>query len=61
MPVGDEAALAAALAALAGDAALRARVGAANQARARAEYDEATMVATYRGIYAQAMKRTRFP
>lgn len=54
-PAGDEAALARALAALAGDDLLRARVGAANRARAQAEYDEASMVAAYREIYGQAI------
>ncbi|HZU62695.1 MAG TPA: glycosyltransferase [Novosphingobium sp.] len=57
VPAGDEAALAAAFAALAGDAALRARLGAANRARARAEYDEAAMIAAYRLVYGQALGR----
>ena len=43
----DPAALADALATLTGDAALRARVGAANRARAAAEYDETAMIAAY--------------
>lgn len=50
-PAGDEAALAAALARLAADADLRCTVGAANQARARADYDEAGMLAAYRALY----------
>ena len=54
---GDEAGLAAALAALAGDPALRARIGAANRARAQAEYDEGAMIAAYRQVYGQAMGR----
>ena len=54
---GDEAALAAALASLASDKPLRAAVGAANRARAVAEYDEETMVETYRRLYAGAMGR----
>ena len=61
VPVGDEAALAGALGKLAQDPALRASVGAANRARARAEYDEATMVATYGRIYAGALGRESFP
>jgi len=58
---GDEAGLAAALAALADDPAARARIGAANQARAQADYDETRMVAAYRSVYAQAMRRSAFP
>ena len=54
---GDEAGLAAALAALAGDAALRGGVGRANLARATAEYDEQTMVDTYRALSARARGR----
>jgi hypothetical protein len=30
-------------------------VGAANQAKARADFDEATMIARYRALYAEAM------
>jgi glycosyltransferase involved in cell wall biosynthesis len=60
-PPGDEAALGRALAELAGDAALRARVGAANRARAQAQYDENTMVRAYASTYAEAMGRPRFP
>ncbi len=56
-PPGDEAALAAAIGALAGDIPLRAAVGAANRARATAEYDEQTMVDTYVALYAGAMGR----
>lgn len=58
---GDEAALSAALAELAEDAALRAAIGAANRARAEAEYDEAAMIAAYRKLYAGALGRTTFP
>ena len=43
--------------ALVGDAALRAQVGAANRAKAMAEYDEATMVARYAALYEEAMER----
>jgi glycosyltransferase involved in cell wall biosynthesis len=60
-PVGDEAALGAALAALAGDADLRNMVGAANRAMARREYDEAAMVLAYRAVYARAMGTAQFP
>lgn len=60
VPPGDEATLARALAALAADAPLRTAIGKANQARARAEYDEAGMIATTRAIYARAMGREHF-
>ena len=60
-PPGDEAALADALAHLANDDGLRARIGAANRAQAAAEYDEATMVAAYRTVYARALRRACFP
>ena len=59
--VSGEEALAQALATLAGDEALRVRIGAANRARARAEYDVTTMVAAYRAIYAGAMGRPSIP
>ncbi|MBN8846510.1 MULTISPECIES: glycosyltransferase family 4 protein [unclassified Sphingomonas] len=39
------------------DAALRAQVGAANQAKARAEYDEGVMIARYAALYEEAMGR----
>lgn len=58
---GDDAALATALSALAADDALRQRIGAANRARARAEYDEAVMVARYRALYAEVLGRPAFP
>ncbi|MCU0985805.1 MAG: glycosyltransferase family 4 protein [Acetobacteraceae bacterium] len=45
VPVKDEAVLAEALGRLASDPALRARMGAASLARARAEYDEAKVIA----------------
>jgi glycosyltransferase involved in cell wall biosynthesis len=61
VPAGDEPALAAALRALAGDEALRRAIGTANRARARAEYDAATMVARYREVYAKALRRPAFP
>lgn len=58
---GDDRALAEALARLAADPALRARIGAANRARAEADYDETAMVAAYRRVYADAMGRSSFP
>jgi glycosyltransferase involved in cell wall biosynthesis len=61
VPPGDEAALGAALAALAGDEALRRRVGAANQVRARAEFDEAAMAGRHAALYAAALGLPRFP
>lgn len=60
-PIGDDAALSDALADLAADAQTRAAIGAANRAKAEAEYDEATMVATYARIYAGAMGKINFP
>lgn len=60
-PAGDEAALARALARLAGDAALRAELGAANRRRALAEFDEERMIEAYRRTYAAALGRTSFP
>ena len=61
VPPGDEAALGAALAALAGDARLRDRLGKANRARARSEFDEKAMIAAYRRLYASAMGRPSLP
>lgn len=61
VPAGDEPALGAALERLAADPALRARIGAENRARARAEFDEATMVERYAALYARAMGRATFP
>ncbi|WP_395330482.1 glycosyltransferase [Novosphingobium sp. BL-8H] len=55
VPAEDEPALAAALAALAEAPDLRARVGAANRAKAQAEYDEAAMISAYRAVYGQAI------
>jgi glycosyltransferase involved in cell wall biosynthesis len=53
----DEVLLRDALQPLVSNAELRARVGAANRAKARAEFDEATMLAAYRTLYADAMRR----
>jgi len=47
----DDAALAGAIAALLADKALRMRIGAANAAKARNEYDEASMLAAYDSLY----------
>ncbi len=58
---GDEAALCRALRDLAGNPALAAAVGRANRDKARALYDEATMIARYREVYARAMRRATFP
>lgn len=56
-PAGDVAALGRALAALAADPALRARLGAANRQRARENFDFAVMQAAYEAVYARAMGR----
>ncbi len=58
---GDDAALGAAMTQAATDQARRIAVGRANQARARAEFDEEAMVCAYRETYARAMGRTSFP
>jgi len=58
---GSDSALAEAIGALVADPQLRARIGAANRARAEAEYDEAAMVAAYRRTYAAALGRESFP
>lgn len=60
-PAEDEAALAGAIATLADDSRLREALGAANRAKARAEYDEARMIAAYRAVYARALRRSSFP
>jgi glycosyltransferase involved in cell wall biosynthesis len=54
---GDEAGLAQTLATLAADEALRRRLGEANRAKARAEYDEKTMIERYRALYWGLMGR----
>lgn len=56
-PAGDEAALSAALAGLAGDPALRAEIGAANRALALARYDSARMIESYRAVYGAVIGR----
>ena len=60
-PPGDEAALCAALVKVAADPALRAATGAANRARAFAEFGEEAMIDAYRRTYAAALKRADFP
>jgi glycosyltransferase involved in cell wall biosynthesis len=57
----DDAALGDAIARLAQDEALRTRIGAANRARARAEYDSATMLEAYRATYSAALGGRAFP
>lgn len=52
---GEELALADAMMRLAGDSALRGEIGAANRIRARAEFDETQMIATYRVLYNQVL------
>jgi glycosyltransferase involved in cell wall biosynthesis len=61
VPPGDEAALALAIAQLSGEEALRRRIGAANQVRARAEFDEAAMARRHAAVYAAALGRPAFP
>ena len=60
-PPGDEPALAKALAEAAADPVLRSTVGAANCARAFAEFGEDAMISAYRTTYAAALKRADFP
>ncbi|WP_120717522.1 glycosyltransferase [Tsuneonella amylolytica] len=55
VPAGDEVALGEALARLAYDPALRSAVGHANRTKARAEFDEKTMIAAYRRLYSAVM------
>ncbi|MCV0384335.1 MAG: glycosyltransferase family 4 protein [Erythrobacter sp.] len=53
----DDEDLSGALAQVAGDAALREALGAANREKARKSFDEKGMIATYRRLYSSAMKR----
>jgi len=57
VPPGDERALAAAIARLASDPALRRHIGHANRLRAAALFREADMVARYAALYERAMGR----
>jgi glycosyltransferase involved in cell wall biosynthesis len=57
LPRHGEVPLRDAMQALAVDAGLRRAVGAANQARARAEYDEGVMIARYAALYEGALQR----
>ncbi|TMM48981.1 glycosyltransferase family 4 protein [Qipengyuania marisflavi] len=56
-PRGDEGELELALTQLAVDKQLRESVGQANRAKARAQFDQDKMIATYRRLYASAMGR----
>lgn len=58
---GDEAALAAALEALAGNPSARAAVGAANRIRAERDYNESEMIKAYGRVYGNAMGQRSFP
>ena len=58
---GNEDALSAALVTAGGDPALRAAIGAANSARALAEYGEEAMISAYRAVYAAALGQPHFP
>ncbi|MDP3674895.1 MAG: glycosyltransferase family 4 protein [Novosphingobium sp.] len=60
-PPGDESALAAALRELAEAPRLRKSIGMENRARARACFDQDTMVSRHAALYAQVMGRERFP
>ena len=61
VPLGDEGALSQALLRLAKDETLRRQIGAANQIRARTEFDEAAMAARHAAVYAAALGRAAFP
>ncbi|MEO6094011.1 MAG: glycosyltransferase family 4 protein [Novosphingobium sp.] len=60
-PPGDEQALAAAIAKLAGNGADRRGIGEANRRHARAEHDAKAMIAKLRSVYAQALRRPSLP
>lgn len=57
----DEAALACALLDAARNPEQRGAVGLANREKARSQYDDATMIAAYRTVYARAMGKADFP
>ncbi len=56
---GDEASLAGSLRELAASAQLRASLGAANREKARAQFDEKSMIEAYRRLYSSAMGRAK--
>lgn len=58
-PLGDDGAFAEALSQLIADAGLRARLGAANAAKAKAEFDAARMVEDFRALFSEALERRR--
>lgn len=58
---GDDAQLGQMLASAAADPAGRARIGAANRARAAADYSQEGMLAAYRAAYGAAVRRPDFP
>lgn len=60
-PPGDEGALAKAITSLFDDSERRATLRKANRAKARAEFDEAQMIAAYQRLYASAMGRSSLP
>ena len=60
-PPGDEGALSDAIGRLAADPLRRAAIGAANRAKARAEFDAAAMVERYAAVYGGVMRRASFP
>ncbi|MCT2559828.1 glycosyltransferase family 4 protein [Tsuneonella sp. YG55] len=61
VPRGDEDALSRAIGGLLYDTEGRAALRKANKAKARREFDEKTMIAAYRRLYASAMGRTGLP
>ena len=61
VPPGDAAALGAAMQELGDSAALRTKIGEANRAKARADYDAGPMVARYAELYAGVLGRATFP
>jgi glycosyltransferase involved in cell wall biosynthesis len=58
-PLGDDDALADALALLIGDSGLRARLGAANAGKARASFSAARMVEDFRALFTETLERGR--
>ncbi len=61
VPPGDEAALSQAIGSLLYDTDARAALRKANKAKARKDFDEKTMIAAYRRLYASAMGRATLP